>query len=96
MIKNEVVIPIQTIGFYNIIITKSEPNVHQVVIPIQTIGFYNLYQAGVHGAVGSCHTYPNDRLLQQVQPEATCFKEPVVIPIQTIGFYNVVSDHEEA
>ena len=39
--KNQVVIPIQTIGFYNIISVKFE-EAYEVVIPIQPIGFYNL------------------------------------------------------
>ena len=35
-----VVIPIQTISFYNIPVNLTEPT-HDVVIPIQTISFYN-------------------------------------------------------
>ena len=35
-----------------------------VVIPIQTISFYNVQQTSVEGTRRSCHTYPNDKLLQ--------------------------------
>ena len=37
---------------------------YEVVIPIQTIGFYNLAVEVVFAIHRSCHTYPNDRLLQ--------------------------------
>ena len=37
----------------------------KVVIPIQTISFYNSIRASGHGIGRSCHTYPNDKLLQQ-------------------------------
>ena len=36
----------------------------------------------------SCHTHPNDRLLQQPVPAWEVGKQKVVIPILTIGFYN--------
>ncbi len=35
-----------------------------VVIPIQTISFYNKKMVAEAAAL-SCHTYPNDKLLQQ-------------------------------
>ncbi len=36
----------------------------------------------------SCHTYPNDKLLQQSGAIYGGVKYRVVIPIQTISFYN--------
>ena len=45
-----------------------------VVIPTQTIGFYNGYNAFPLVFPKSCHTYPNDRLLQQIEVENMCNK----------------------
>ena len=61
--RQVVVIPIQTISFYNCDLYDI-PEDLEVVIPIQTIGFYNMITASAVGLIGSCHTYPNDRLLQ--------------------------------
>ena len=36
----------------------------------------------------SCHTYPNDKLLQHKTIRVTDANGKVVIPIQTISFYN--------
>ena len=63
MVGENVVIPIQTISFYNL----HKPRVVEaleVVIPIQTISFYNTENIGKEKFTKSCHTYPNDKLLQ--------------------------------
>ena len=61
----KVVIPIQTISFYN-----SPPprktSMPTVVIPIQTISFYNSPTKCTWKWKRSCHTYPNDKLLQHL------------------------------
>ena len=60
----KVVIPIQTISFYNKITDWSD-NVYGVVIPIQTISFYNSKGGAIKFSWECCHTYPNDKLLQR-------------------------------
>ena len=42
----------------------------------------------------SCHTYPNDKLLQPFDAISPSFDEKVVIPIQTISFYNTIIGYE--
>ena len=69
--KRLVVIPIQTIGFYNVILALGLVCV-KVVIPIQTIGFYNLARATGFAQDTCCHTYPNDRLLQRLRSMNSC------------------------
>ena len=61
-----------------------------VVIPIQAIGFYNRLTWLRQSMRRSCHTYPNDRLLQLNHCVVATVSAQVVIPIQTIGFYNAV------
>ena len=63
----KVVIPIQTISFYNRNNGDMDSLVH-VVIPIQTISFYNTWYALGGMILKSCHTYPNDKLLQHHHP----------------------------
>ena len=46
-------------------LTAESDGTYEVVIPIQTIDFYNLKEQGVLMRSLSCHTYPNDRLLQR-------------------------------
>ena len=66
-----------------------------VVIPTQTIGFYNS-QVGIDNEyVYSCHTYPNDRLLQPFLDWVALLVLIVVIPTQTIGFYNAKAGKEK-
>ena len=62
-----VVIPIQTISFYNDLGTLSYEWA-DVVIPIQTISFYNDAANTSFAVTASCHTYPNDKLLQLSRP----------------------------
>ena len=59
-----------------------------VVIPTQTIGFYNWAMVIMVAMLISCHTYPNDRLLQLGCNRNYLLFLQVVIPTQTIGFYN--------
>ena len=60
----------------------------KVVIPIQTISFYNQKYVKNDIIDWSCHTYPNDKLLQLNVPNLKDKEFKVVIPIQTISFYN--------
>ena len=69
MLLREVVIPIQTISFYNTSWLRVI-RIMKVVIPIQTISFYNSACHRRRLVVQSCHTYPNDKLLQQ-----SCIKD---------------------
>ena len=87
--NGHVVIPIQTISFYNEDNHGYDINLFGVVIPIQTISFYNKIPTSLVGVTLSCHTYPNDKLLQQRIREILPFIMFVVIPIQTISFYNM-------
>ena len=59
-----------------------------VVIPLQTKGFYNLQKLIVTTQQLSCHTSPNERLLQRKNWALSSTKCSVVIPLQTKGFYN--------
>ena len=57
-------------------------------MPIQTISFYNFREALKNYNYESCHAYPNDKLLQQVNGVELQAIFKVVMPIQTISFYN--------
>ena len=53
----------------------------KVVIPIQTISFYNTAHLRYNFVATSCHTYPNDKLLQQtttkvVEKPTSCHTYP--------------------
>ena len=61
----------------------------QVVIPIQTIDLYNMCGEFTPLTTLSCHTYPNDKLLQPSWEVKASSYSKVVIPIQTISFYNL-------
>ena len=61
---SSVVIPLQTKGFYNREQRYQPWYWCWVVIPLQTKGFYNTYSIQKKVAKSSCHTSPNERLLQ--------------------------------
>ena len=86
--QNGVVIPIQTISFYNTKSIAERVVKTKVVIPIQTISFYNPREWQRSTVALSCHTYPNDKLLQLFSLSHQASYQ-VVIPIQTISFYNL-------
>ena len=87
--SSTVVIPIQTTGFYNMTRQGMACGILKVVILIQTTGFYNWSRWRLRTLSQSCHTHPNDRLLQPGLPLLGRRRPNVVIPIQTTGFYNV-------
>ena len=82
-----VVIPIQTIGFYNPMYRGIIRKIN-VVIPIQTIGFYN-EKTLINSEKENGLSYLSKRQASTTQRLlSTTPSQLVVIPIQTIGFYN--------
>ena len=67
VLYGKVVIPIQTISFYNRRRAGFPDKFLKVVIPIQTISFYNPQKQNNYEKDISCHTYPNDKLLQHAR-----------------------------
>ena len=67
----------------------------KVVIPLRMNGFYNLMPTLRCSSAESCHTAPNERLLQ-LPTHFRCRASYVVIPLRMNGFYNTKAEAEAA
>ncbi len=62
-----VVMLTQTVSFYNAFLCKRNQRRKAVVMLTQTVSFYNTPTCHRNGNRGSCHAYPNGKLLQRLE-----------------------------